>query len=478
MYAHPDLDVTTVKSDELDRSLSLIGYFIDPEQPGKTNEELLVELLQHSNTIEQATDWIKGLSGRFVLMIQNGDDAVVLNDACGLRTVFYTEYEEKIYIGSQPTIIEQLIPLKKGKSYREYLSAEHSFQGQDWLPSGCSLYEGVHHLVPNHYLSLSSLDQTRFWPTKPIFKKNLNEAASEVSSMLKHSISGSCQRQTLALSLTAGWDSRILLSASKECHKDIYYYTQLLFGMNKNTDDIKIPTTLSELLGLKYEVIDCRRDPPEGFEKIYLKNTYLSHTEGLYGWYNRIGGLLEDYPEHRLRISGNCTEIARCSYYRSGIHPEINSSSQLTDLVRGWSKTNFIKEEVENWYQKSGKVFEENGLNILDMFYWEHKMGSWQAQHQLEWDVIHESFTPFNNRKIIETMLGVDIELRIRPECTFFEEIITNLWPETLQLPVNPPPSSIDKFKDTLVQSVKNSLSGTKPYKVLSDFYHDMQKVS
>ena len=83
----------------------------------------------------------------------------------------------------------------------------------------------------------------------------------------------------------------------------------------------------------------------------------------------------------------------------------------------------FFHESLDSWLHDAKEFSDKMHINILDLFYWEHRMGSWQAQSQLEWDIVQESFTPFNHRKLIEIMLSVKPELRQEPDYVFFKNI-------------------------------------------------------
>ena len=72
------------------------------------------------------------------------------------------------------------------------------------------------------------------------------------------------------------------------------------------------------------------------------------------------------------------------------------------------------------------------------MFYWEHRIGSWQAQSQLEWDTVQEVFSPFNSRELIEIMLSVDSSKRKSKRPLLYLDSISYLWKELLDVPINP----------------------------------------
>jgi hypothetical protein len=103
-----------------------------------------------------------------------------------------------------------------------------------------------------------------------------------------------------------------------------------------------------------------------------------------------------------------------------------------------------VCEQVANWYNKTKTVSEASGIDILDLFYWEHRMGSWQAQSQLEWDIVQEAYTPFNHRGLLETMLSTPSRYRCAPDYSLYKEICKLLWPRVLEEPINPPaPESV-----------------------------------
>ncbi len=53
---------------------------------------------------------------------------------------------------------------------------------------------------------------------------------------------------------------------------------------------------------------------------------------------------------------------------------------------------------------------------------------------------------PFNCRRVLEAALSVDPGLRGEPDYPFFRAVIERLWPECLELPINPkPPEALAK---------------------------------
>ena len=98
----------------------------------------------------------------------------------------------------------------------------------------------------------------------------------------------------------------------------------------------------------------------------------------------------------------------------------------------------FCKRSIEKWFMKSKSETAKTGINIFDLYHWEHKEGSWQAQSQLEWDSVQEAFTPFNYRPLLSTMLGVPVKYRNSTYGYILHQRIAKLlWEDVMKHPVN-----------------------------------------
>src|SRR5690625_4900665 len=77
-------------------------------------------------------------------------------------------------------------------------------------------------------------------------------------------------------------------------------------------------------------------------------------------------------------------------------------------------------------------------IALMDMFYWEQRSGHWGTLTRAEQDRVNEGFLPLNNREFITLLTSLDIRYRKSPEREIFNNIIYYLWPEVLDVPVNP----------------------------------------
>jgi hypothetical protein len=431
LYTHPDSEITKVCCNNLD--LILIGNIIDPKLPDITTDEIL-ENISSFNYIDELTESLYGLVGRFVLIINKKGEYLFFNDACGLKHVFYTECKGSLYVASQPLLLKLVCDVREGVNYQEYYSSKYVKSNlEHWIPSGVSLYENVYHLVPNHYLTSNGPKQVRYWPVKRLKKQSLESSMLKFSDLLEKTMLAANKKYKLAITLTAGWDSRILLSSCKAIHEELWFYTLKYRDLNLASDDISIPYKISSNLGLKHTVIDCNKPLDDKFGMIYKNNTDIAHAD----WGQVAHGMSEQFPTDRIAVKGNCSEVGRCFYWPQGKHSKITIQDFL-NIEFQWENISFIKSRISEWYEELSQDEVNFGYDLYDLFYWEHRMGSWQAQSQLEWDIVQDAFTPFNNRELLDILLSVDPKYRCKPEYSFLKKIMENSWPEVLCEPINP----------------------------------------
>jgi len=461
LYAHPDLQVSALSSADGKVTVALVGYIIDPDHPERTDAQILRTLAGWADSVAGIADYLESVGGRFVLLLKTPDDTLLFHDPCGLRTAYYTKYEGGIFVGSQPNIFRRIIPLKKGMRFSSYNGSPYALGNlEHWIPSGCSLFEDVGHLVPNHYLRFSTLEQIRYWPRGKLTQKPTAEAATAAADLLRRLMRAASHRFRLALTVTAGWDSRLILSATKTIADDIYFYTLQYRNLNPQSDDIKIPSDLLRSLGLRHHLLDCRKTASAEFRETYQKNSSPTH---MHDWGEIAFGMLDTYPPERICVKGSCAEITRCWHFPKGTHPPVVSTDQLLALEPGWAGIPFIREYFSSWFGEAGKVAADTGMDILDLFYWEQKMGGWQAQSQLEWDIVQETFSPFNHRGLLQLMLAVPPEFRCAPDYAFHKMMLHIMWPEVMRRPINPAEAKARLFEVLFARRglLKKGPSGT-----------------
>ena len=94
-------------------------------------------------------------------------------------------------------------------------------------------------------------------------------------------------------------------------------------------------------------------------------------------------------------------------------------------------------------------VAKKFGINVWVLLYWEQRLGNWGAARNSESAIAIEKLDPYDSHLLMETFLGVDEKYRNYKEspCVFFGEMIRSMWPELLELPINPLYGMRDKIR-------------------------------
>jgi hypothetical protein len=96
----------------------------------------------------------------------------------------------------------------------------------------------------------------------------------------------------------------------------------------------------------------------------------------------------------------------------------------------------FATRSFEKWLNGINDTF---NYDVFDLFYWEQRCGNWLAMSQLEFDIAWKDiFTPFNCRELLVTMLAAKEKYRKPPKYKLYWEVMSQLWPEVLSVPINP----------------------------------------
>jgi hypothetical protein len=428
LSVHPDLELT--QTEKQHKTLILLGYILDPNAPESSNDDILNVLIDKFDRNEEIFGHINDFGGRWILLVSDGQETMLLHDAAGLRQIYYA-VADTVWCASETGLIANSLKLQIDSEAEALTrSKEYKISGVYWWPGDTSMYKEIKALLPNHYLNIRTGKPHRYWPNKTIKPLTLQEGVAKSAGILRALIKSAKTRYELALSCTAGWDSRLMLAACKEVIADIYCFTLTYPSYNKNTPDLVIPTLLLKRLGLKLNIIRHSENLSTEFEKICRESIVSIDPED----FDDIQSMYEKYPQRKLCISGDVAEITKC-YYRNGRQTKsaINAHT-LADITTMGSHPFAVKA-----YEKWLSTINTYNIDLLDLLCWEQMAGRWQARIRGKYDLVHESFAPYNCRSLLEIMLAVDERFRQPPRYEFHRELIASLWSEVLSEPINPP---------------------------------------
>lgn len=436
LATHPNLNVYQANHGK--QSITLIGYILDPNNSDTNDSDIINNLIGEASDFDRVLDRSGSFGGRWILIIDDGKQIRLFHDAAGLRQVFYTDTHNssELWCASQPGMIAERLKLGMDSSASDFLNSLKQREREYWWPGDSSPYKEIKHLTPNHYLNLDTGSSHRYWPNRPLEKLPLEEVAGRSAKTFQGLMESASKRYALAVSLTAGWDSRLVLAASKGIRDKVSYITVRQKGMPGNHADIMVPSFLVSKFGLKHDIVEAPPAMDEKFMSIFQKNVPFSHEK----WGPDAQAIMKYNSHTKVTVTGSASEIVRC-FYRRTFNRKI--TPQLLSALTGMGNDLFAVRSYEKWLKEITNIASYNILdsnyNMLDLFYWEQRCGNWLAMCQLEFDSAWKDiFTPFNCRELLVNMLALDEKYRSPPKYELYREVISQLWPDVLSAPINP----------------------------------------
>lgn len=369
------------------------------------------------------------LAGRFLLVVSRGDRIELYHDAMGSRSIFYG--------GGVAASHAALVSDVLGTGLREWIipyitSRGYSNRDVKYLPGLDSSFQGVRQLTPNTRLVLPSCAVERYWPRGPLRSATRDQA---LDCLIQHVEGLRCYLETREIAsiagMSAGRDSRGLVAGLAPLRPRLFTFVRSKGGTSTESADSRAARQVAELCGLDLEIVKLAAPPhldtaASGFAACFRRNTgYVRGNNS--GWIEHFTG---ESDQDALFVRGFGGEVMRGFY--SPI-PEISPGALANtyDINAGSAYTrdvflNFIG--VAQW-----RVDTLHGYGLNDLFYWEHRMGTWGSSALSESDMAFRSIPGYNSRALFTTFMGVSPE--VRRESEIFEEAIARMMPSLAEVP-------------------------------------------
>jgi hypothetical protein len=376
-------------------------------------------------------DRLDVLSGRFVIVYSTVGSIRVLHDACGTRSVFHSAGSEPI-VASHHNLIANALTAAPSEIEIAKLPYKFGYPGRG-TPA-----DGVFMLMPNCLLDLLTGKIHRYFPRGPVAKSSdVGDVVQRVVADVSRQLCAVPEKYSkVTASLTAGKDSRFTLATARPFKKAMEYFTYRRPGYPHDEMDASVAQRIAKQLKLRHHLIQvpCSLADSEEFlhfDRLIATNTYYSHLrEVAYLYWKRYS------TESTLHLRSNLAEIGRAFYRKLGMRRPLTSSTDMTKLFHGALSGEAPAEAAfADFFEVTdfGSIYD---YDPYDMFYWEHRMGTWHALVLIESDPAFETHIVFNARRILQAMLSLPLEERLR--ASVFSQVIQTCWPALSKFPFNP----------------------------------------
>ncbi len=431
IYHHPDLPVYHNQNTLF--NLVVIGYILDPFNPSLDTSEILNDLLRQ-NDLDAVISKTHKFSGRFVIIFSDGKDIKVFHDFTGFREVYYYFHEKLFAFGSTPNLLADFFGIQKTTN-ADILSFYNSeaLKSNDYTWVGYhTLFSNVYHLPPNHYIDIFTGKLTRYWPLKPLIPVSLKDCTVECAKILKGTIESAVKRYPLHVGLTAGWDTRLVFAATRDFKNKIYYYTNHRGQALTASRDISIPLKLASLTGIQMNFVNIDELVPDNFRDIFLSNNILARKKLLPVFYE----VYKRGWDQTITVSGSSGNGLARVYLRIPKGSPINGKTIAR--LSHYEHEPYAVAVLDEWAKDALPICRNFNIDIMDLFQVEQDNSHWASLASSEQDIVRDEIRIFNNRYLIELFWSLDEKYRYQYDPDNYKEVIKLLWPEILNVPVNP----------------------------------------
>lgn len=442
IHASETLPVTIEHDDSA--VAAILGDIFDPTAPSASNSDIMVTLLSCDGP-DELFERLQGYSGRYIVLYNDTDFKALISDAGCLRRVLFTD--DTTTITSSPQLFLESFGLdhEMGAEVARFVESGR-LENNDYAWVGTQTIDRrLTSLSPNHYLDLNASTPRRR-PLSPTGITNRQSAVEFVAETLAGGLAAIRYRYDICFPLTAGWDSRLLL-ATTEIDDSISFFT-FLTNIPPSHPDVYISYQLAECLDIPYKTIRPRTFQQDFVERI--REDYVNPRMN-----NKVRNIqyhYENASEGTAVLTGNVGEIIRAYYETPGdITPR-----RLSELYH-YPNSEFARSELAAWLEDARPYANRTGIDLLDLFYWEQRIGNWGSRWPYEQDIAIREFTPFNHYNLLLCGLSIPREERGPSNSVFFEEVVAHSRPALNDFPINPPASMKERLKNDLKTAARDS---------------------
>jgi len=366
------------------------------------------------------------LSGLFVLLTIGVLPKRLYMDHGGSLPVVYSPSDRRLATSSALLLDDA--------SYKDrFLSELHGeLIGEEgsggWISGTLTAHADVFRVLPNHYLDLTAWTAHRFWPRPDDFAqwRDCDQAAGIAARALDAFSVAATRRFKVAATMTAGFDSRLLLAGCRSSLAEVEFFTLMAPGAEM---DIDVSRAIAKRFELNHRVLPLRQ-ANEGQAVVWDRMVGDCMVEAP----RRTHATLRDLTGRDAIFTGMYGEVGRCRLYRQDLAEinEVKIDARFVVDRLTLPPHPVLLENIARWFDE---VATQPNSVILDLAFHELKFGSWAMGQRPLSNSIKLNFLPFSQRAVLETFIGVAPQEKGAGK--LFWSIINNLWPELSEFPIN-----------------------------------------
>ena len=395
--------------------------------------------LSSEEVVESCSDW----TGRWLLA---GNGQIQL-DANGLLGCFYgCDAQREIWVSSSCALLGEILQVNNSDAR----CLEYG-RGISWYTPPLSRFEGIKRLLASQIFDVHHHKIIHRPLMPPI---DCDRHYDETISLVKDSLVTALQNigrqpQKLWLGLTAGYDSRLILAIAKSAQIEFTTFTRIAARMS--LADRLLPAKLAKEYGVPH--VWLRNQPPkqQQIRRELVKQHSLSNVSDgdaepfIMGVRDGLEGI--SFGGHGFALASGFHDLRQLP--TTFASPQVGAAeiaalfNELTDS----SATEGLRQWL-TWVQ----AHPQPHLDWRDRFFLEQRQAGWLSAKEQVYDLNSlERFPILNCATIYSLLLSIPETKRLGSLVQV--ELLTQLAPELLKYPFNPPDNYFNSWLKVAVRS-------------------------
>ncbi|MBW9113739.1 hypothetical protein JNB88_08845 [Rhizobium cauense] len=370
------------------------------------------------NIDEFVEEHIYKLSGSFLFLLSTAMHRRIYLDANGTISLVY-DRDARI---AGATAAALLAGDKYKQRFRARLYKALDVDNAGWFTGDLTAHTGINRLLCNHYLDLDTWAVTRHWPSRPLeVSSDPTLTCARIFERVRQTIEILARTGTTSVALTAGSDSRLLLS----CCRDLLGEVSFATVRAPNADiDVACARRLATKFKLPHELLAYREATPKQAELWKLR---AGHCVG--------GNNVKMHPsviplEGRYFVGGLGGEVGR-GFLWLNARPDLPIDAKTLIGRLKLPQDDELLRSVAAWL---APISHFDAFLILDLAYIELRMSSWgfcDSYVKPKQQELH----PMISRANYADMLSLPPDVRRKGH--IYLQQIERSWKEISEIPIN-----------------------------------------
>lgn len=422
----------------------------------------LTAMCNCSDLLKYAGDVYSSWSGRWIFV----NSSELHLDFAGLMGCFYVIMHNELWISSSVALLSSLC-WKELPSERRLLTLPAGHM--NWFPLPGSSIPGIKALLPSQVLLL---DTGRVRPRQIFPQQKFIASESDAINRLQNLLLCSMRNidnggGRIFIPLSAGYDSRLLLSAARQAGLPVHTYTIVkknrwpVLDPRPRTSivseaDMTLPPLIAAEVHVPHQWIPEKRYSRR-LLKIYDQHTSRQTMENDRAYFAKGQW---DWVSHKdVILPGQTLGLGSCHYYQRLGATEADFKELIKNVfeLRGCSRHLQALSAYFDWVSRCQEVCADL-LDWRDRFYLEQRMAGWLSALQQGLDIVPGQRIHLPNcQDFMCALLSLPVSMRAAKK--YSQVLISRMAPELLRHPFNPPDSAWASFRNRLITYGQKSVA-------------------